>query len=61
MKTIWEYDTLVCSTNLELDRELNSKGKYGWEAYAVVHKQYPSGDEVIIAHVKRGKNNDESQ
>lgn len=53
MSPSWQYDSVICGNNLELDRRLNTYGKFGWEAYAVIHKEYPSGDEVYIAYLKR--------
>lgn len=52
---IWQYDSVICDSNLSLDKELNTYGEAGWEAYAVIRKKYPSGGGVYIAYLKRQK------
>lgn len=54
MKTIWQYDMIVCPDNLELCKALNKKGEQGWEAYSVLRIEYKHG-KVYTAYLKRLK------
>lgn len=51
----WEYKTAIESDNYHLRKAMNRLGKKGWEAYSVINKVFPSGDEVYIAYLKRPK------
>lgn len=51
----WEYKTLIAANNLELRIGLNKLGTKEWEAFSVVHKNYPNGDDVFFAYLKRPK------
>lgn len=51
----WEYKVLIEADNYHLRKAMNKLGEKGWEAYNVINKVYPSGDEVYIAYLKRPK------
>lgn len=51
----WEYKILIESNNLSLRNNLNKHGEKGWEAFSVVHKTYPCGEDVFFAYLKRRK------
>ena len=51
----WEYKVVIEADNYHLRGALNKLGAKGWEAYSVICKTYPCGDDVFIAYLKRSK------
>lgn len=51
----FEYKVIVAGNGLELEQELNRRGKKGWEAFGVKVKDWANGTQSVIAYLKREK------
>lgn len=51
----WEYKTVIEADNYHLRKAMNKLGEKDWEAFSVVHKIYPNGEDIFFAYLKRRK------